>query len=458
MSTLGERLQHAWNAFRGRDHPDYRDLGPTSYYRPDRRRTFNGDDRSIVEAICNRMAIDVAAVPIIHARVDQNGRYIEEINDGLHNCLNVAANIDQTGRAFRQDIAQSMFDEGVVAVCPIDTNVNPAVSASYDIETMRVGRITQWSPRHVRVELYNDRTGMKEEVNFSKEKVAVIENPLFDIMNKPNSTLNRLRHKLTLLDRIDEQSSSGKLDLIIQLPYVVKSEMRQKQADERRKKIEEQLNGSKYGIAYIDGTEKVTQLNRAIENNLLNQIEYLTNQLYAQLGITPEILNGTADEKAMLNYNNRTIEPILAAIADEFKRKFLTKTARTQGQSVLFIQDPFKLVPVSNIADIADKFTRNEILSSNELRGIVGFKPVDDERADELRNKNLNQSGEELNPVTASSADYQNGSELAGDKRPGEPQPMQQPQEPQQESASDNIAKMPISEFMALMKKQRPAK
>lgn len=446
MPTIKERIQHAWNAFRGRDHPDYRDLGQTSFYKPDSRRIVNCDDRSIVAAICNRMAMDVAAVPIIHARTDQNGRYIEEIADGLHNCLNISANIDQTGRAFRQDIAQSMFDEGVVAVCPIDTNVDPTKSASFEIETMRTGRITQWYPRHVRVEVYNDRTGNKEEINFDKEKVAIIENPLFDIMNRPNSTLNRLRHKLTLLDRIDEQSSSGKLDLIIQLPYVVKSDMRQKQAEERRKKIEEQLNGSKYGIAYIDGTEKITQLNRAVENNLLNQIEYLTNQLYAQLGITPEILNGTADEKAMLNYNNRTIEPVLAAIADEFKRKFLTKTARTQGQSILYIRDPFKLVPISNIADIADKFTRNEILSSNELRGIVGFKPVDDVRADELRNKNLNQNNEELNPVNAAMADYQNGSEL-GERAtsPSSGQPI---------AGQDNIADMPISEFMKMVKRR----
>ena len=446
MPTLGERLQHAWNAFRGRDHPDYRDLGQPSFYKPDSRRIVNCDDRSIVAAICNRMAMDVAAVPIIHARTDQNGRYIEEIADGLHNCLNISANIDQTGRAFRQDIAQSMFDEGVIAVCPIDTNVDPTKSASFEIETMRTGRITQWYPRYVRVEVYNDRTGNKEEINFDKDKVAIIENPLFDIMNRPNSTLNRLRHKLTLLDRIDEQSSSGKLDLIIQLPYVVKSDMRQKQAEERRKKIEEQLNGSKYGIAYIDGTEKITQLNRAVENNLLNQIEYLTNQLYAQLGITPEILNGTADEKAMLNYNNRTIEPVLAAIADEFKRKFLTKTARTQGQSILYIRDPFKLVPISNIADIADKFTRNEILSSNELRGIVGFKPVDDVRADELRNKNLNQNNEELNPVNAAMADYQNGSEL-GERAasPSSGQPI---------AGQDNIADMPISEFMKMVKRR----
>lgn len=446
MPTIKERIQHAWNAFRGRDHPDYRDLGQPSFYKPDSRRIVNCDDRSIVAAICNRMAMDVAAVPIIHARTDQNGRYIEEIADGLHNCLNISANIDQTGRAFRQDIAQSMFDEGVVAVCPIDTNVDPTKSASFEIETMRTGRITQWYPRHVRVEVYNDRTGNKEEINFDKEKVAIIENPLFDIMNRPNSTLNRLRHKLTLLDRIDEQSSSGKLDLIIQLPYVVKSDMRKKQAEERRKKIEEQLNGSKYGIAYIDGTEKITQLNRAVENNLLNQIEYLTNQLYAQLGITPEILNGTADEKAMLNYNNRTIEPVLAAIADEFKRKFLTKTARTQGQSILYIRDPFKLVPISNIADIADKFTRNEILSSNELRGIVGFKPVDDVRADELRNKNLNQNNEELNPVNAAMADYQNGSEL-GERAasPSSGQPI---------AGQDNIADMPISEFMNMVKRR----
>lgn len=446
MPTIKERIQHAWNAFRGRDHPDYRDLGQPSFYKPDSRRIANCDDRSIVAAICNRMAMDVAAVPIIHARTDQNGRYIEEINDGLHNCLNISANIDQTGRAFRQDIAQSMFDEGVVAVCPIDTNVDPTKSASFEIETMRTGRITQWYPRYVRVEVYNDRTGNKEEINFYKEKVAIIENPLFDIMNRPNSTLNRLRHKLTLLDRIDEQSSSGKLDLIIQLPYVVKSDMRQKQAEERRKKIEEQLNGSKYGIAYIDGTEKITQLNRAVENNLLNQIEYLTNQLYSQLGITPEILNGTADEKAMLNYNNRTIEPVLAAIADEFKRKFLTKTARTQGQSILYIRDPFKLVPISNIADIADKFTRNEILSSNELRGIVGFKPVNDVRADELRNKNLNQNNEELNPVNAAMADYQNGSEL-GERAasPSSGQPI---------AGQDNIANMPISEFMKMVKRR----
>lgn len=448
MPTLGERLQHAWNAFRGRDHPDFRDLGSSSFYRPDRRWIVNGDDRSIVSAIYNRIAVDVASVPIIHARVDQNGRYIDEIEDGLQYCLNIAANIDQSGRAFRQDIAQSLFDEGVIAVCPIDTTVDPARSASIEINTMRVGRITQWYPENVRVECYNDRIGEKQEVTFNKNHVAIIENPFFDIMNRPNSTLNRLRHKLTLLDRIDEQSSSGKLDLIIQLPYPIRTELKQQQAEQRRKKIEEQLNGSKYGIAYIDGTEHVTQLNRAIENNLLTQIEYLTNQLYAQLGITPEILNGTADEKAMLNYNNRTVEPILAAISDEFNRKFLTKTARTRGQSIIYIQDPFKLVPVSNIADIADKFTRNEILSSNEVRGIVGFKPVDDQRADELRNKNLNQSGEELNPVSTSDVDYTNADE-AKSSNAGQTSSTKTP------GSLDNIANMPISEFMEMFSKKK---
>lgn len=391
MPRFSERLQHAWNAFRNNRDPTISvSTGPGSSDRLDRRRRRIFADKSIVTAIENRIAIDVAAVSIQHVRLDQDGRYRETMRSGLNSVFTLEANLDQTGRAFVQDIVQSMFDEGAVAVVPVDTTLSPLETGGFDIQSARVARITQWYPEHVICEVYNEKTGHKEELKLPKRMVLIIENPLYSVMNEPNSTLQRLIRKLNLLDSIDEQTSSGKLDLIIQLPYIIKTEARRQQAEQRRKDIEMQLAGSKYGIAYTDGTEKITQLNRSVENNLLNQIEYLTKTLYSQLGFTEEVFNGTADEKTMLNYNNRTVEPILSAIVDEVKRKWLTKTARSQGQSVMFFKDPFKLVPVEKIADIADKFTRNEILSSNELRGIVGFKPVQDERADELRNANLN--------------------------------------------------------------------
>lgn len=393
MPTFGDRLRHAWNAFTNNRDPTFsQNFGYSSYYRPDRPRFTMGTERSIVSSIENRIAIDVASMAFQHVRVDQNGRYLETIYSDLNNVLSVEANIDQTGRAFIQDVVMSLLNEGVVALVPVDTAINPKTSGSYDIKTMRTGKITQWFPEHVRVSVYNDKTGQREEIILPKSIVGIIENPLFAVMNEPNSTLKRLIRKLNILDAIDEQSGSGKLDLIIQLPYVIKTEARRQQAEQRRKDIEMQLSGSKYGIAYTDGTEHITQLNRAVENNLLSQIEYLTKMLYSQLGATEEVFNGTADEKTMLNYNNRTVEPIASAIIDEMNRKFLTKTARSKSQRIMFFSDPFKLVPVSSIADIADKFTRNEILSSNEIRGIIGFKPVDDPRADELRNKNLNQS------------------------------------------------------------------
>ena len=390
MPTFFERLQHGWNAFRGRDRPNTTvSYGEGSYYRPDRQKSFRYSDRSIVTAIYNRIAVDVASNTIQHVKVDKNGRYLETVEDGLNNCLTLEANIDQTSEAFIRDLTFQICKLGCVAVVPVDTSINPAVSASYDIRTMRVAEITQWFPEHVTVRIYNDRTGRKEEITLPKKYTGIIENPFYEIMNEPNSTLQRLIRKLALMDNIDEQTSAGKLDLIIQLPYLIKSEARKQQAENRRKDIEMQLRGSKYGIAYTDGTERIVQLNRPLENNLLGQIEYLTKELYAELGITPEILNGTADERVMLNYNSRIIEPILSAIVGEFKRKFLTKTARTQGQSILFNHDPFKLVPISSIAQIADTFTRNEILSSNELRGIIGFRPSDDQRADMLLNKNM---------------------------------------------------------------------
>ena len=396
MPSIGARLQHAWNAFFGRDAPR-RDYGPGDYDRPDRRRAPRGVDRSIVTAIYNRIALDVASVAIKHVRVDQNGRYVDTIESGLNECLTLSANVDQTGRAFIQDVVLSMFDEGVVAIVPTDTTLDPRVTGSYDIHGLRAGKITQWYPDAVEVELYNEKTGRKEPVKLPKKTVAVVENPFYAVMNEPNSTMQRLIHKLALLDSVDEQSSSGKLDLIIQLPYVIKTEQRRRQAEKRRKDIEEQLAGSKYGIAYTDGTEHITQLNRSLENNLLHQVEYLTDQLYSQLGLTPEVFNQTADEKTMLNYNTRTIEPILAALCDEMRRKFLTKTARSQGQSIKYFAEPFKLVPVDKIADIADKFTRNEILSPNEVRSLVGFMPVSDPQADQLRNRNLNQSENQEN-------------------------------------------------------------
>lgn len=394
--ALADRLQHAWNAFLNRDPTDYRDYGVSSYYRPDRPRITRGNEKTIITSIFNRIALDTTSIDIFHARLDENGRYTEQIASGLNECLTLSANIDQTGKAFIQDVVMSMMDEGVVAIVPVDTTVDPRVSGSFDINSLRTGRIREWRPEHVRVELYNDRTGRKEEVILPKKSVAIIENPLYAVINEQNSTMQRLVRKLALLDVIDEQSGSGKLDLIIQLPYVIKTEARRKQAEERRKDIEMQLSGSKYGIAYTDGTERITQLNRPVENNLMKQIEYLTSMLYSQLGITQSIMDGTADEKTMLNYYNRTIEPIISAIVDEMKRKFLTKTARTQGQSIVFFRNPFKLVPVAELAEISDKLTRNEIASSNEIRQIIGWKPSNEPGADELRNKNLNRSKEEI--------------------------------------------------------------
>ena len=392
---LSDRLQHAWNAFMNKDPTQYfRPTGASYSTRPDRPRFSRGNERSTVTSVYNRIALDVSALTIKHCDLDANGR-IDSIRDsGLNNCLNLEANIDQTGRAFIQDVVMSMFDEGCVAIVPVDTDIQLNESGSFDVLSMRTAKILEWYPAHVRVRIYNDRTGEKEELILPKKSVAIIENPLFAIMNEPNSTMKRLTRKLALLDVVDEQSGSGKLDLIIQLPYVIKSEARRQQADQRRKDIEEQLSGSKYGIAYTDGTERITQLNRPIENNLLKQVEYLTSMLYSQLGITQSILDGSADEQTLLNYHTRTIEPIISAIVDEMKRKFLTKTARSQGQSILFFRDPFKLVPVNNIADIADKFTRNEILTSNEIRQIIGMMPSKDPKADELVNSNIRQPGE----------------------------------------------------------------
>lgn len=392
--SFGSRLKHAWNAFNGNAHMDYRNLGMSYSYRPDRPRLSRGNERSIVTSVYNRIALDVAALKIQHIRLDENERFVSVIQDGLNNCLTVEANIDQTARAFIQDVVISMFDEGSVAIVPVDTTTNPNITGSYDIQSMRVGQILDWYPMYVRVRVYNELTGKKEDIVVPKSTVAIIENPLYAVINEPNSTMQRLIRKLNLLDVIDEQSGSGKLDLIIQLPYVIKTEARRQQAENRRKDIEGQLSGSKYGIAYTDGTERITQLNRSVNNNLMSQIEYLTSMLYSQLGITQSILDGTADEKTMLNYNNRTIEPIISAIVDEMKRKFLTKTARSQLQSISFFRDPFKLVPVNDIAEIADKFTRNEIMTSNEIRQVVGMKPSDDPRADELRNKNLSAPSE----------------------------------------------------------------
>ena len=399
--SFGSRLKHAWNAFTGTDYTTYQDVGPGYSSRPDRIRLTRGNERSIITSVYNRIALDVAALNVQHIRLDENGRFLSVIQDGLNTCLTVEANIDQTARAFIQDIVVSMLDEGCVAIVPVDTTYDPSVTGSYDIQTMRVGKILDWYPQHVRVRLYNERTGTKENILVPKSTVAIVENPLYAVVNEPNSTMQRLIRKLNLLDVIDEQSGSGKLDLIIQLPYVIKTEARRQQAENRRKDIEAQLSGTKYGIAYADGTERITQLNRSVNNNLMSQIEYLTSMLYSQLGITQSILDGTADEKTMLNYNNRTIEPIISAIVDEMKRKFLTKTARSQSQSISFFRDPFKLVPVNDIAEIADKFTRNEIMTSNEIRQVIGMKPLDDPRADELRNKNLSAPSEsepEINP------------------------------------------------------------
>lgn len=400
--SFGSRLKHAWNAFTGNAQMNYRDLGMSYSYRADRPRMSRGNERSIVTSVYNRIALDVAALNVQHVRLDGNGRFLSVIDDGLNNCLTLEANVDQTARSFIQDVVISMFDEGSVAIVPVDTTTDPNVSGSYDIQSLRVGQILDWYPQHIRARVYNEQTGRKEDIVVPKSAVAIIENPLYAVINEPNSTMQRLIRKLNLLDVIDEQSGSGKLDLIIQLPYVIKTEARRQQAENRRKDIENQLSGSKYGIAYTDGTEHITQLNRSVNNNLMSQIEYLTSMLYSQLGITQSILDGTADEKTMLNYNNRTIEPIISAIVDEMKRKFLTKTARSQHQSISFFRDPFKLVPVDDIAEIADKFTRNEIMTSNEIRQVVGMKPSEDPRADELRNKNLsapsgsNQQSEEM--------------------------------------------------------------
>ena len=400
-NTIGSRVKRAWNAFLNRDPTLYhRDLGVSYSYRPDRPRLTRGNERSIVASVVNRIALDVAAIDIQHVDLDENNRFLSVRKSNLNNCLTLEANIDQTARAFKQDAAMAMLDEGGIAIVPVDTLGDPIVSESYEIYTLRVGRIVQWYPKDVRVELYNENKGYKEEIVVPKYMTAIIENPLYAVMNEPNSTLQRLIRKLNLLDVIDEQSGSGKLDLIIQLPYVIKTPARRQQAEDRRKDIEEQLSGSKYGIAYTDGTERITQLNRSVDNNLMKQIEYLTSMLYSQLGITQSILDGTADEKTMLNYHNRTIEPILSALVDEMKRKFLSKTARSQHQSIVFYRDPFKLVPVLELAEIADKFTRNEIMSTNEFRQTIGMKPSDDPRADELRNKNLSEpASNKVEPV-----------------------------------------------------------
>lgn len=400
-NTIGSRVKRAWNAFLNRDPTLYhRDLGVSYSHRPDRPRLTRGNERSIVASVVNRIALDVAAIDIQHVDLDENNRFLSVRKSNLNNCLTLEANIDQTARAFKQDAAMSMLDEGCIAIVPVDTIGDPIVSESYEIYTLRVGRIIQWYPKDVRVELYNENKGYKEEIVVPKYMTAIIENPLYAVMNEPNSTLQRLIRKLNLLDVIDEQSGSGKLDLIIQLPYVIKTPARRQQAEDRRKDIEEQLSGSKYGIAYTDGTERITQLNRSVDNNLMKQIEYLTSMLYSQLGITQSILDGTADEKTMLNYHNRTIEPILSALVDEMKRKFLSKTARSQHQSIVFYRDPFKLVPVLDLAEIADKFTRNEIMSTNEFRQTIGMKPSNDPRADELRNKNLSEpASNKVEPV-----------------------------------------------------------
>lgn len=398
--NLGSRLKHAWNAFLNRDPP--RNFGGMSggySYRPDRVRLTRGNERTFVTSVYNRISMDCSAITIQHVRLDDNGRFDSVIDSGLNSCLNLEANLDQTGRGLIQDIVMSMLDEGVVAVVPVETDYDPAVSSSYKIYSLRVGKVLEWYPEHVRVRLYNDKTGQKEELVLPKKAVALIENPFYAIMNEPNSTMQRLIRKLSLLDVVDEQAGAGKLDLIIQLPYVVKTDKRREDANRRRMEIEEQLRDSKYGIAWTDGTERVTQLNRSLENNLLKQIEYLTNMFYSQLGITLEIMNGTADEAAMTNYYNRIVEPIISAIVDEMKRKFLTKTARSQGQSILFFRDPFKLAPIGTVAEMADKFTRNEIMSSNEFRQAIGLKPSKDPRADELSNKNLNQSADRETPT-----------------------------------------------------------
>lgn len=393
--TFGSRLRHAWNAFLNRDPPGKSYYGGGYSYRPDRVRLNRSNDRTILTAIYTRIAMDAASITMNHVRLDENGRYDETVDSGLNSCLNLSANKDQTGRALRYDMFLSMLDEGVVAVVPVDMDMNPG-TGEVEIQSMRVGKVKEWYPDDVRVELYNDRTGQKEEVTLPKKWVALIENPFYAVMNEPNGTIQRLIRKLNLMDVIDEQVGSGKLDMIIQLPYTVRTDIKKKQAEERRKELEEQLTGSKYGIAYVDATEHITQLNRSLENNLLKTVEYLTNMAYSQLGLTPEIMNGTADDKVMTNYENRTIEPIVAAAVDEMRRKFLTNEDRANGESVMYFRDPFKLAPVSVVAEMADKFTRNEIMTSNEFRQVIGMKPSKDPKADELRNSNISQSNEEI--------------------------------------------------------------
>ena len=410
--NLGSRLKHAWNAFANNRDPTvtYQNLGPGYSMRPDRPRLSRGNERSIVTSVYNRIALDASAVTIQHVRLDENKRFIEEIPSELNSCLTTEANLDQTGRAFVLDVVMSMLDEGCIAIVPVETTLNPKLSGAYDIKKMRTGTILDWYPSHVRVRVYDEETGLKEDIVYPKKAVAIVENPLYSVMNEPNSTMQRLVRKLNILDAIDEQSGAGKLDLIIGLPYVVKTETRRQQAEKRRNDIVDQLSNSKYGIAYTDSTEHITQLNRPVENNLMKQIEYLTSMLYSQLGITQSILDGTADDKTMLNYYNRTIEPILSAVVDEMKRKFLTKTARSQYQSIMFFRDPFKLVPVNDLAEIADKLTRNEIMSSNEIRQIIAMKPSSDPSADELRNKNLNKKSTDEPETEKVKEEIQNGS------------------------------------------------
>lgn len=401
------RLKNGWNVFMDREDRRYISVGNAYSYRPDRVRMTRGNERSIITSVFNRIALDCSSIGIQHVRLDENDRYLLQMDTPLNSCLTLETNLDQTPRAFIQDVVMSLFDEGCVALVPIDTDRNPE-DGSFNIYSIRVCKILEWFPDKIRVRAYDERTATKKDIIVSKRTTAIIENPLYAVVNEPNSTLQRLIRKLNLLDVIDEQSGSGKLDLIIQLPYTIKTESRREQAEIRRKDIENQLLGSKYGIAYTDATERITQLNRPVENNLMKQIEYLTSMLYSQLGITQSVLDGTADEKTMLNYNNRTIEPIMSAIVDEMKRKFLTKTARTQKQSIVFFRDPFRLVPVNDLAEIADKFTRNEIMTSNEIRQIVGMKPSDDPKADELRNSNISQSkevDEEIDVVEQKSVD-----------------------------------------------------
>lgn len=418
--NLGKRLKHAFNAFMNRD-PTFSPQGYSYSTNPDRPRFSRGNERSIVTSVCNRIALDVAAITINHTRVDENGKFLEIIDDGLNKCLSLEANVDQTARAFIQDIVISMFDEGSVAMVPIDMILKKD-SSSFDVESMRTGEILEWYPSDVKVRVYNDKLGKKEDIIVPKKRTGILENPLYAVMNEPNATMQRLIRKLNILDAIDNQSGSGKLDLIIQLPYATRNELKKREAEERRKSIEDQLTGTKYGIAYIDATEHITQLNRSVDNNLLTQIEYLTDQFYSQLGITKEVMDGTADEKTMQNYYSRSIEPIVSVIVDESKRKFITKTARSQGQSISYFMNPFRMIPISNIADIADKFTRNEILSSNEVRALVGYKPSKDPKADQLINSNISQaknSNENENQETNSPDNNDINNEKGGENQNG---------------------------------------